>query len=77
MILFLMRQPQPADIKPTDSGKDVDLGKLQLEEQAALNKGSVFKELGWLDRFFAIWILLAMILGILLGNFVEETGSAL
>lgn len=38
---------------------------------------SVFKALGWLDRFLAIWIFLAMLVGILLGNFVPETGSAL
>merc|ERR1711977_594633 len=39
--------------------------------------GSVIKGLGWLDRFLAVWILLAMIVGVLLGNFVEETGPAL
>lgn len=40
-------------------------------------KSSAFKSLGWLDRFLAVWILLAMIIGILLGNFVPETGPAL
>jgi hypothetical protein len=39
--------------------------------------GSAFKSLVWLDRFLAIWILLAMIIGVLLGNFVPETGPAL
>ncbi len=38
---------------------------------------SAFKNLGILDRFLAIWILLAMVVGILLGNFVPETGPAL
>lgn len=40
-------------------------------------KTSVFKGLGWLDRLLALWILLAMIVGILLGNFVPNTGPAL
>lgn len=38
---------------------------------------SAFKALGWLDRFLAVWILLAMIVGVLLGNFVPQTGPAL
>lgn len=40
-------------------------------------KVSVYKSLGWLDRFLAIWILLAMIIGVLLGNFVPNVGPAL
>lgn len=35
------------------------------------------KGLGWLDRLLALWILLAMIIGILLGNFVDNVGPAL
>ena len=38
---------------------------------------SVFKGLGWLDRYLAIWILLAMVLGVVLGNFVTEVGPTL
>ena len=38
---------------------------------------SAFKSLGVLDRFLAVWILLAMVIGILLGNFVSSVGPAL
>ena len=40
-------------------------------------KSSIFKSLGWLDRFLAVWIFLAMLIGILLGNFVDDVGPAL
>lgn len=40
-------------------------------------KQSAFKSLGWLDRFLAVWIFLAMAIGIILGNFVENTEPAL
>jgi len=39
-------------------------------------KQSAYQSLGWLDRLLALWILLAIIIGIVIGNFVpgaEET----
>lgn len=45
------------------------------EEDAAPK--SAFKSLGWLDRYLAVWILLAMIIGVVLGNFVPNIGPAL
>ena len=58
---------------PEDPGKQ----QTQDEKKRSTEKVSAFKSLGWLDRFLAVWILLAMIVGVLLGNFVSETGPAL
>ena len=62
----------------TDSPQDVE--KQSDPETAAgleQKKQSAFKSLGILDRFLALWIYLAMLIGILLGNFVENVGPAL
>ncbi|KAF3913228.1 hypothetical protein AA313_de0207789 [Arthrobotrys entomopaga] len=52
-------------------------GQNMREEESNNKLQSQFKSLGLLDRFLALWILLAMIIGVLLGNFVQETGPAL
>ncbi|OCK93536.1 arsenical-resistance protein [Cenococcum geophilum 1.58] len=54
-----------------------DSEKQQIEKAIVPDKVSAFNGLGWLDRFLAVWILLAMIIGVLLGNFVPSTGPAL
>ncbi len=47
-------------------------------QRAQREKGcSPKKSLGWLDRLLAVWILLAMITGVLLGNFVPGMGQVL
>ncbi|ETN47185.1 arsenical-resistance protein [Cyphellophora europaea CBS 101466] len=46
-------------------------------EQNPTIKSSVYAGLGWLDRLLVVWILLAIIIGILLGNFVDGIGPAL
>jgi hypothetical protein len=47
------------------------------DEHQDNTKHSVYKGLGWLDRLLVLWILLAIIVGILLGNFVDSVGPAL
>ncbi|KAK6330650.1 hypothetical protein TWF718_002847 [Orbilia javanica] len=41
------------------------------------SRASAFKSLGFLDRYLALWILLAMIIGVVLGNFVDGIDRAL
>ncbi|KAK9367919.1 sodium bile acid symporter family-domain-containing protein [Lipomyces kononenkoae] len=47
------------------------------ETEEPVIKQSMFRSLGILDRFLAVWIFLAMAIGIILGNFVPSTGPAL
>lgn len=68
-------QFKAAETSPPTSMRDAE--KQQAEEAIVPDKVSAFKGLGLLDRFLVIWILLAMIIGILLGNFVSNTGPAL
>ncbi|KAK5290641.1 arsenicals resistance [Exophiala xenobiotica] len=49
----------------------------QHDQQLMAHKKSVYAGLGWLDRLLVLWILLAIVIGILLGNFVDSVGPAL
>lgn len=66
----------PTDSPAPRSSGDAEKQATQ-EDTRPAKKVSAFKSLGWLDRFLAVWILLAMVLGVLLGNFVPEVGPAL
>lgn len=46
-------------------------------EETTDTHSSSFRSLGILDQYLALWIFLAMLVGILLGNFVESAGPAL
>jgi ACR3 family arsenite transporter len=61
---------------PSPSLKDIEKQRGH-EHEESTSQQSAFKGLGWLDRFLAVWIFLAMAIGIILGNFVENTGPAL
>lgn len=75
-----MSQVRPDHIDgsvPEKSGDVEKQGEHGIPQNETQNKQSAFKNLGLLDRFLAVWIFLAMVIGILLGNFVSNTGPAL
>ena len=62
--------------KVEDDGS-TDIEQQTQQERRSTAKKSVYQSLGWLDRLLALWILLAIIIGILLGNYVDSVGPAL
>ncbi|KAI8306807.1 Arsenical-resistance protein Acr3 [Colletotrichum sp. SAR11_240] len=60
----------------TGATRDVEQ-QPDLAQDETTDDTSTFKSLGVLDRFLAVWIFLAMLIGILLGNFVPNAGPAL
>jgi ACR3 family arsenite transporter len=69
------------DSPPTNlqhaQASDIEKEGRREPQQSSCSKQSAFKSLGILDRFLALWIFLAMTIGIILGNFVPNTGPAL
>ncbi|OAA41765.1 Arsenical-resistance protein ACR3 [Metarhizium rileyi] len=63
-------------MSPTQKPGQADAEK-QSPSQPCSQNVSAFRSLGWLDRFLALWIFLAMLIGILLGNFVPGTEKVL
>lgn len=71
------QDPETA-IKNNKDGEMIDVeGQFSANASKSVTRKSVYQGLGWLDRLLALWILLAIIIGILLGNFVESVGPAL
>jgi len=65
-------------LEPEQMEKDDQQLPVNTEEEAKTKEKELpLKALGWIDRLLALWILLAMIVGILLGNFVDSVGPSL
>ena len=60
-----------------DGGPRRDNAEKPTLKPAIESRDAVYTGLGWLDRLLVLWIFLAIVVGILLGNFVDSVGPAL
>ncbi|KAF4832673.1 Arsenical-resistance protein Acr3 [Colletotrichum siamense] len=70
------QQHPPEKTHGAGASRDIEQ-QPDLRQDGTTDDTSTFKSLGVLDRFLAVWIFLAMLIGILLGNFVPNAGPAL
>ena len=77
---FNRKTPSDTEANQTEGSADPNATS-NIEKQvlpaATQTKKSVYAGLGWLDRLLALWILLAIVIGILVGNFVHGAEEAL
>ncbi|KAI1630887.1 putative arsenite efflux transporter [Biscogniauxia mediterranea] len=69
--------PDPERQQQQEGEQEGGDGNLPPPATATAKQSSVLRSLGWLDRFLALWVLLAMVAGILLGNYVPGIEGAL
>ncbi|KAG7136739.1 Arsenical-resistance protein Acr3 like [Verticillium longisporum] len=69
----------PNEVVNVGHGPKTERSAADVEQQVPPtgSQKSTFSSLGLLDRYLAVWIFLAMLIGILLGNFVPSVGPAL
>ncbi|KAJ3958037.1 arsenicals resistance [Colletotrichum tropicale] len=70
------QQHPPEKTHGAGASRDIEQ-QPDLRQDGTTDDTSTFKSLGVLDRFLAVWIFFAMLIGILLGNFVPNAGPAL
>ena len=78
---FIVNDPTTLSKDKKDTISAASSGNHDTEKQVSNSqstaKKSAYASLGWLDRLLALWILLAIIIGIVIGNFAPGAEAAL